>query len=243
MLVISFNAIANMLPLNGLTTGAISDRFKVLFVPAGYVFSIWGFIYLLLISFSIFQLFPNNRSNIKVRSIDIPFLTSCMANVGWLILWHHEQFALTLLAMFALLWSLILVYLKLETGHIAATFWETLFLRIPFSIYLGWISIATIANVSTVLVYYEWNGWGVAPEIWTIMMLLVGTILVGVVSALRRDIPYVLVFIWAYIGIGIKQAEIELIQKTVYICLGIFTLISIFLVIHYLASLNRKRLA
>jgi translocator protein len=241
--VIAFNAIANMLPLNGLTTGEISDRFNVLFVPAGYVFSIWGLIYLFLIGFSIFQLFPKNQINPKVRSIDILFLVSCLANVGWLFLWHYEQFLLTLFAMFALLMSLIFIYFKLEIGRIAASFTEILFLRVPFSVYLGWISVATIANVSTVLVFFEWKGWGVAPEIWTIIMLMVGTVLVGVMSTFRRDIPYILVFIWAYIGIGIKQAEIELIQKTVFICLAIFTLILMLLVKHHFASFKLKRIA
>jgi hypothetical protein len=131
--------------LNGLNTGQISDRFQVYFVPAGYVFSIWGLIYIGLIAYGIFQSLPAQRENPRLRATGWWIVLGGLANSAWIFLWHYEQFPLTLLAMFTLLAALIITYLKLGTGQSKVSKTETWAVRVPFSVYLGWISVATVA--------------------------------------------------------------------------------------------------
>ena len=169
---IGINGLANALPLNGQTTGAISDRFRVYFVPAGYVFSIWGLIYLGLIAFAVFQALPSERSNRRLERGGYLFVLSCAANIVWLFLWHYEQFVLTMMAMVILLLSLIAIYLRLGIGRAQISKVERWLVDVPFSIYLGWVTVATIANATSVLDYVKWNGWGLAPTTWAVVMLV-----------------------------------------------------------------------
>ena len=206
LLTIGINGLANALPLNGQTTGEISDRFQVYFVPAGYVFSIWGLIYLALIGFAVYQALPAQRENPRLRRVGSLFALSCVANVAWLFLWHYEVFALTVVAMVALLLSLIAIYLRLEIGRTQVSTAETLFTRVPFSIYLGWITVATIANVTSFLDYVNWSGWGISPEAWTVIMLIAATGIASAVALTRGDVAYMLVIVWAFAGIGVKHA-------------------------------------
>jgi benzodiazapine receptor len=203
---IAINGLANALPLNGQTTGAISDRFQVYFVPAGYVFSIWGLIYLALIAFAIYQALPGQRENPRLRRIGYLFAVSCLANVAWLFLWHYEIFPLTLVAMVALLLSLIAVYLRLGIGRAPVSAAEKWLVHIPFSIYLGWITVATVANVTSLLDYLGWSGWGIGPQAWAVIMLVVGAGIASAVGLTRGDVAYMLVIVWAFAGIAVKHA-------------------------------------
>jgi hypothetical protein len=203
---ITINILANALPFNGLNTGEISDRFKVFFVPAGYVFAIWGLIYIGWIAYAIYQVLPAQRLNLRLLKIGyLPALTG-LANMAWLVFWHWEQFPLTLLAMLTLLALLIVIYLRLEIGLVKTTTLERWCLDIPFSVYLGWISVATIANVTEVLDYLGWSGWGVSDSGWAVVMLFVAVALAWLVMLRRRDLAFVLVFLWSFIGIALKQA-------------------------------------
>ncbi len=199
------NFLANFLPLNGLTTGEISGRFAVYFTPAGYVFSIWGVIYLWLLAYAIYQLAPAQRNDEYLQRIGWLFAYSCAANVAWLFLWHYLLFPLTVLAMLALLLLLIAIYLRLDRGRSAvspATKWAA---QIPFSIYLAWISVATIANVTVLLDYWDWSGWGVPAQAWFVVMLATGLAIAFAAAHPRRDIAYAAVIAWAYLGIAVKN--------------------------------------
>lgn len=202
---IGINGLANALPLNGVTTGEISDRFDVYFVPAGYVFSIWGVIYLGLIAFAIYQALPSQRDNPRLIRVGYLFALSCVANIAWLFLWHYELFPLTLIAMVALLGLLISIYTRLGIGREEAPATEQWLVRLPFSIYLGWVSVATIANVTSLLDYLGWNGWGISEVAWAVVMLVIGAGLTTVVSLSRRDVAYALVIVWAFVGIAVKH--------------------------------------
>ncbi|MGD2177053.1 MAG: tryptophan-rich sensory protein [Anaerolineae bacterium] len=202
---VAVNGLANALPLNGQTTGEISDRFDVYFVPAGYVFSIWGLIYLALGAFTVYQALPSQRDNPRLRRVGYLFVLSCAANVAWLFLWHYEVFPLTLLAMVALLLSLIAIYLRLEIRHTEVSTVERWLVGVPFSIYLGWITVATIANATSLLDYLNWGGWGIRPEIWAVIMLIAGTGIASVVSLTRGDVAYTAVIVWAFAGIAVKH--------------------------------------
>lgn len=221
---VTVNGLANALPLNNQTTGEISDSFQVFFVPAGYVFSIWGLIYLALAGFVVYQLLPAQRQNPGLRRIGYWFVISCLANGIWIFLWHYEYFALTLVAMLVLLISLLQIYLRLDIGRSKVSASERFFIHLPFSIYLGWITVATIANATSLLDYLNWNGWGVAPEIWAVIMLVVAAVVSLAMAWLRADIAYLLVIIWAVVGIAVKQADTILVANTAWVMVVLVTL-------------------
>ena len=219
------NGLANALPLNEQTTGEISDRFQVYFVPAGYVFSIWGLIYLALIAFAIYEALPTQRDNPGLKRIGYLFALSSLANMTWLFLWHYERFLLTLIAMVSLLGLLIAIYLRLEVGRSAVSTGEKWFVHIPFSIYLGWITVATIANITQVLDFINWNGWGVTGQIWALIMLIAGGVITLVVYQMRNDVAFVLVIIWAYVGIAVKQANAPAVALPAWVIAGLLALL------------------
>ena len=173
------NGLATTLPINGKTPEEISDSFDVFFVPAGYVFSIWGLIYLFLIGYSIFQALPAQRENPALQKTGYLYVGSAFSNIIWIFLWHYEFFPLSVIAMLALLGCLIAIYLRLGIGKAQVPAAEKWLVHIPFSIYLGWITVATIANITTLLDYLEWGGWGISPEVWTLLMLTAATIISG----------------------------------------------------------------
>jgi hypothetical protein len=214
LMIIGLNVLASALPLNGQTTGEISDRFDVYFVPAGYVFSIWGLIYLALIAFAVYQALPAQRDNPRLRRVGYLYALSCVANVAWLLLWHYEFFELTLVAMVALLLLLITIYLRLGIGRNRVSNAEKWLVRVPFSIYLGWITVATIANVTSLLDYLNWSGWGISPEAWAVVMLVAGAVIASAVSITRGDIAYVLVIVWAFVGIAVKHSDTPIVAVT-----------------------------
>ena len=224
VLVITVNALANTLPLNGLTTGEISDRFEVYFVPAGYVFSIWGLIYIALVGFTVYQALPSQRENPHLRRIGYLYALACVANVAWLFLWHYERFPWTLLAMVILLLLLITIYLRLRIGLERVPPAETWLVHVPFSIYMGWITVATVANVTSLLDFLNWNGWGLAPELWAILMLIVGGLIACAVSITRGDVAYVLVIVWAFAGIVVKHIDTLSVAITAGVVAGIVLL-------------------
>ena len=200
------NGLATALPLNGQNTGEISDRFRVFFVPAGYVFSIWGLIYLALLGFTVYQAMPSQRENPRLRRIGYLFALSSLANLVWIFLWHYNFFPLTLIVMLGLLACLIAIYLRLDIGRAQVSTVERWLINVPFSIYLGWITVATIANATSLLYYLGWNGFGIAPQVWAIAMLAAGLVIAAWMARSRGDIAYLLVLVWAFAGIGVKQA-------------------------------------
>jgi hypothetical protein len=211
---IAVNWLANALPLNGKTTGSISDSFPVYFVPAGYVFSIWGLIYVGVIAYVVYQALPSQRSNPLHRRIGYLFVAGSVANVAWIFLWHYEQFVLTLVAMAVLLVSLVAVYRQLHASPPSGGIAERLAVRVPFSIYLGWITVATIANVTVVLYDLRWDGWGIAPQAWAAIMLVVGGAIASAASLPRGDVAYMMVIVWAFAGIAVKQSATPLVAWT-----------------------------
>jgi len=206
---LAVNVLADALPINGLNTAKISDSFQVYFVPAGYVFAIWGLIYLGLIAYTVFQALPAQRENPRLRATGWWVALGGVANSAWLFLWHYELFPLTLVAMLALLVTLIITYVRLGIGRNAAAASETWAVRLPFSIYLGWITVATVANVTDVLSYLKWNGFGIAPETWMSIVLAAVLVIVALMNLTRRDVAYAAVILWALAGIAIKQAAVS----------------------------------
>jgi len=214
ILVIVVNILANLLPLNGRTTASISDSYPTLIAPAGYVFSIWGIIYALLLIFTVFQALPSQKDKPFLVQVGYFFLLSSLANVSWLFLWHYGQIGLSVLPMFVLLISLILIYLRLQIGKSDASAMEKLSVRVPFSVYLGWITVASIANVAAAAVSLDLNGLGLGEVTWTVLVIIIALVITLGVIVTRRDIAYSLVLVWALVGIAVKQSGNQSIAMT-----------------------------
>jgi hypothetical protein len=208
LIMIVVNAMANILPINGIDTGVVSDSYPNLFAPAGLTFSIWGVIYLLLAGYTLYQygLLQGDKSKVKtelLRKVGIVFSVSSVVNAAWIFSWHYRQIGLSVLLMLVLLLSLIYINETIKKEQLDQK--EKLFIRLPFSVYFGWITVATIANITTLLVDIGWNGFGIPEAVWMVLIIVVG-LAIGAVTMIRnRDIAYGLVIIWAYTGILIKH--------------------------------------
>lgn len=202
------NYLANALPINGKGTGELSDMYPSLFTPAGYTFSIWGVIYLALAAYVAYRLgafrgAKNAETEETLARIDWLFLATSAANIGWILAWHYLQVGLSVVVMVALLVSLILLTRVLHARPLSKR--DMGFLLVPFSLYFGWITVATIANVSAFLVHIGWDGFGISPVIWTVVVLFVG-VAIGLTTTVRdRCGAYGLVLVWAYTGILMKH--------------------------------------
>lgn len=207
------NYLANALPLNGKTTGALSDAYPNLFVPAGVTFSIWGVIYILLVTFCVIQFTTSHQA--VISRIGWLFGLSCIFNALWIVAWHYERLPMSLILMLGLLVSLI--WINVFIRDLPAGF-----IKAAFGIYLGWICIATIANVTALLVNYGWGGLGISEETWTIIMIAAGTLIVSL-TLWRLDNPFIgLSVVWAFAGIMIKrQADYRVILVTAAIAAAI----------------------
>jgi benzodiazapine receptor len=221
ILTIVVNGLANTAVLNGKTTGEISDAYPTLVTPAGYVFSIWGLIYALLAAFVVFQAFPSQKRKPFQNQIGVLFILSSVFNVVWLFLWQYEYITLSAILMFALLATLIAIYLRLNIDRQSVSTRERLAVHLPFSVYLGWITIATIANVATALVSIGWDGFGLSAETWAVAIIIVALIITLSVVFTRRDVAYSLVVIWALAGIAVEQSAYQNIVTTAEICIAI----------------------
>jgi len=213
VLVVVVTALANTIPLGGMTTGQLSDLYPNLFVPAGLTFSIWGIIYLLLgiyvVCGLVFAVKKSEPSNGFIEKVGLLFIISCIANAGWIFSWQYRVLPLSLVCMVVLLLSLILMYNRLSIGKTSAGASEKYMVHLPMSVYIGWISIATIANVTVLLVFYRWNRFGIDEQIWAVVMMAVGILLGLVMLFYRKDIFYTLVIDWALLGILLKRTAVD----------------------------------
>ncbi len=219
------NGASEAIPLNGQTSAEISNRLPIFFVPANYVFSIWGVIYTLLIIFIVYQALPSQRENPYLQKIGYWFAFTCIANGTWLVLFHYNLFALSMVAMSILLAALIVIYTRIEVGigNVSnATRWC---IQIPFSTYLGWITVATVANAAYVLYDAKWNGFGLSGEVWAAIMLVIATVITLTIIVTRRDIAYSAVLLWALVGIVIKQSGVPLVAGTAGVVAAVILLV------------------
>lgn len=234
-IMIIVNALANALPINGIATGQVSDDYKNLFAPAGITFSIWGVIYLLLLGYTIYQffLFKDKKTNIDEKffnKIGLYFTLSSITNALWIFCWHYKLIPLTVVLMLMLLITLIVIVTEIKKVELTTK--EKFFIKIPFSVYFGWITVATIANITVFLVSIGWDGFGIQESVWAVIVIAIGLIIGAITTLKNKDIAYGLVIIWAYIGILIKHISVNGFNKeypaviiTVIICI-LFLLIT-----------------
>ncbi len=211
-IMIIMNALANILPINGVGTGEVSDSYPNLFAPAGLTFSIWGVIYFLLALYVLYQFgilkskTGEGDKNLLTR-VGILFSVTSIANSIWILTWHYGLIPLSVVIMLVILICLILINLMTKNANLSGR--EKLFVRLPFSIYFGWITVATIANVTALLVDIGWNGFGISEVIWTVIIVGVGAAIGIATMFSMKDMAYGLVLIWAYAGILIKHLSDE----------------------------------
>ena len=198
VVVIAVNALANILPFGGQTTGEVSDKYHSLFTPAGFTFGIWSVIYLLLGVFVVYQALPAQRDNSALTRIGPWFKLGCAANALWMLVWHLEWIMVSLLLMAVLLYSLIVIYRCIDA--------EAWLVRLPFSMYVGWIAVAIIANASAMQTALGWNERGFDAVTWTIVKLSIAGAIAAVMVLRRRDAVFGLVVAWASFGIAAGQS-------------------------------------
>ena len=192
------NYLANALPLNNKTTGELSDSFPNLFVPSGLTFSIWGVIYIMIIIYCVVQFTGSDKE--VISNISWLFGISCILNALWIVFWHYGKIPLSLLVMLGILITLIYINISIRNSTFGI-------IKASFGIYLGWICIATIANVTALLVNLNWNGFNISEEIWTMIMIFAGTMIVAITIYQLKN-PFIgLSVIWAFIGIAIKRHD------------------------------------
>ncbi len=245
------NGLSNTTILGGNNTAEVSDRYPTLFTPDGVTFAIWGIIYMLVAAYCV-RLYTDfgqkrQKSADQLAHEIIPnFIIVSLLNAAWLISWQYRIFWLSVILMVGLLWTLAKINLQIkDTSEFSFIDWLTI--KLPFSIYFGWITIATIANISVWLVSINWNGWGVAPQTWTVIILIVG-ILIGVITAWRlKSWPFIAVFVWAYYGIWLKHTSsvgynngYPQIVRTLVIILVVLSLLTIWLLYKYPKSVERE---
>lgn len=212
--VIVVNVLSTTIPLGGKTPGQLSDQYPNLFVPAGLTFAIWGIIYILLAIFVVYGIVFSTRKPVQndsfLEKVGILFFVTCLANLGWIFAWQYQILPLSLIVMIILLCTLILLYVRLNVGNSRASTAEKYMVHLPMSVYLGWISIATIANVTALLVAYRWTRFGMSEQFWAVIMIIVGIALAALMLFYRNDIFYALVVCWALVGILLKRiADME----------------------------------
>lgn len=218
-LMIVMNYLANALPLNDKTTGELSAQYPNLFVPAGITFSIWGVIYLLLLIFVVIQFRQSNQQ--VIEAIGWAFAISSLFNALWIVAWHYEKLSLSLLFMLIILASLVFIGTKIQ--HLPPGL-----IKAAFGIYLGWICIATIANVTAILVASNWGGWGISEQTWAIIMIAAG-LLITSAALVRLNNPFVgLAVIWAFAGIVIRQTgNHPAIVIAAYLAIGVMAVVTV----------------
>lgn len=228
LIALTVNILASALPLNGQNTGEISDRFQVYFVPAGYVFAIWFFIFVGWLVFAMYQFLPSQKENPRLRRLGYLFAVSNIANAAWLFAWHYNFFGVSVLIMLSLLGLLIASYLRLDVNRVSVSRAERWSVDIPFSVYLGWITVATVANITSWLYSIEWNGLGIPAPTWAVIMIFVAAV-VGLAMALtRRDAAYLLVLVWSFIGIAVKQTPAPAVVNTAWVAAALMLALTIY---------------
>ncbi len=224
------NTLANIIPIGGLTLGEISQELfrDVLITPANYAFSIWGLIYLGLFAFAIYQALPAQRENPELLRLGYGLVLSSLAQILWVFLFQLQFFTWSLLAMVLILLPLIYIYGQLDIGERGVSRKQRWFVHFPLTIYLAWISVATILNVAITLTDLGWDGGNIPPQVWTVIMMVVGSAIAIAISVQRADVPFAAVLLWAIIAIVVRHLDVPIIFGVGIILAIILTLLVLF---------------
>lgn len=213
LIMVATNYLANAVPFNDKTTGQLSDQYPNLFVPAGITFSIWGIIYLLLFVFCVkqsknfFSQTPDPSTNALVDKIGLRFVVSCILNSLWILYWHYEHLFFSVIIMLSLLIILLDIARRINYLSKNTEIQIPIVAKAAFGMYLGWICIATIANITAVLVFFGWDAFGQSETFWTCLMVIIGALVVSFTLAKVNNAFIGAAVLWAFVGIIIKRIE------------------------------------
>ncbi|MGO4442579.1 hypothetical protein AB4Z42_04410 [Mycobacterium sp. 2YAF39] len=250
LVMVTANVLANALPLNGVRTGGVSDAYPNLFAPAGYAFSIWSVIYLLLglhvlYQLGLFRTGPTTSDRAALLDkVGLYFSVSSLANAAWVFAWHYDVIALSVVLIAVILACLALITRAVCSANLTPR--ETLFIGVPFSVYFGWTTVATVANVTVFLVSLNWGGFGLGDATWTVVILLV-TMATGTATMVRNhDVVYGVVLVWAYTAILVKHLSAAgfdgtypAVVTTVIACLVAFVAVAAVILVRRRGKLSR----
>ena len=225
ILVIVVNVLSNALPINGQSMPEISAKYPSLFTPAGFTFAIWSVIYLGLLAYVIYQALPSQRTNPGLAAISKLFVANCVLNAAWIYLWHYDLLVLSVLCMFAILVTLVLIYRKLAAIE-EASLAQRIVVHVPFALYTAWITVASIANISAWQINSGWDDVGLSAVDWTILKLAVAGTIGTIMVVKRGDIAFVLVVAWAAWGIASKQVDTQAVVGAATVLVGLGLLLA-----------------
>jgi hypothetical protein len=205
--VMGVSAVANTRAINGLRTGQISNRLPTGFTPAGWVFSIWSLIYIGLLAYSGSQLFGSPAVRERGARIRSAFLVTSVANVAWIFAWHHLMIGVSFALMLTLFGALMVIYRTLRRAP-ARSRAERLCVDVPFSLYAGWITTATIANLGALLSSTHAYPFGLGMDTWALGSVVFAAVVYVGMGLVTRDAVYGAVYVWAALGIALKPTGI-----------------------------------
>lgn len=233
-LVIYTNYVANALPIGGVTTGEVSDLLDNLFTPTGFTFSIWGIIYLSLFIFLISLIILYESKKPFISKVLLLFNINCLLNISWIFAWHYKIFPLSLIIMLSLLYTLILISRVIKSCHkeLKSTYLYNI-TSFSFNLYFGWITVATVANFTGLLVSLEWGGFGISHELWTSLVIIIVTVISSLTIIKNKAIWYLLPIIWAFYGIYYRHtvyldSEYPLVINTLLLGISILIILIIY---------------
>ena len=229
---VAVNYISNTGLIGGNTMKSISDRYKNLFTPASYAFSIWGVIYLLVLGFIIysFTLVKKEIESEFISRVGFWFMLSCVANSLWVFAWLNDLIALSVLMMIFLLITLVNIILKVHSIERKTRF----FLQWPFSLYAGWVSVALIANTAAFLTKLQWNGFGLSESAWAIIMIAVAGLLNSVIVLRKNLAAFALAGTWALLAVAMANREVH--QPVFMAAIGSAVFVSICIIVNLLGK-------
>lgn len=240
--VLVMNYLSQSLPFGGQTNGQVSDKYHTDFTPAGFAFSIWGLIYLGLTAFAVYQALPSQRTNPRFRAVGPLVILNGLLNCLWLPTFQNEYFLPSVLIILSMLFTAFGINLGLrlhkplepELAHHrvsdvpAAEKWIA---RAPFGLYFGWLTVASIANVSVWLTAIGWDGWGLDTQLWAQLLIVIG-LFIGLFTFNRlRSFSYLIVFVWAFSAIAVEQqgnGSVSLVAGAAAVVAAIVWLVSLF---------------
>ena len=219
--------LASKIPYNGVSTLEASKSISIYFLPARYAFSIWGLIFFGLIIYSVFQALPAKRQNDTLRKIGWWYIAGIGAFSVWIFFFHFQKYLFSTIMMVCLLIAILVVYEKLEIGIKPVTNSMRYFVQVPFSIFLGWISMSSIGNIANLLTHYGWNGLGIDAKIWAVVMMVVAIVIAELTAFNRQDLAYLAVFVWAFIGIGVNHEGVSPVFEAACVSAAIVVIITV----------------
>jgi translocator protein len=231
VLMITGYALSHIIPNVVKSVSEVSNNFSVYFVPAPYTFSIWWIIFSGLIAYTVFQALPAQKESLALRKIGWWYIGGSISIMAWMYFWHSQRFAFMMLTMTGVLVSLLSIYEKLNIGMEKESLRMRYLVHMPFSIYLGWVTMSTIANISQFLAGSGWNGFGISPKIWTVVLIVLAILIAELTAFNRQDLAYLAVVVWSFIGIAVKNVGISPVFEAASVAAGFVIIMAVITIV------------